>query len=515
MSSGIVGKCFPTVNELRQYLMLVLKNNNGFVEVYSQKHAIMLACSNYKNSSCDANIVGIYNIQNQYYEIRRCELIHKCELKSKSKIEEYEIKKEKYKNMRCGKIVEEFAAKGMFIGYSRAYALIKEINSIFENPKEIVPLENKENKGNLGKRQNRLFDDCLRMFEHELRDLNPGLFTKRGNSEFFLKHSDYQFYLREIVEIKIYKRESGYLIIGFMFDSNNEPVVQSLLITTKKKENAISSFLKYNAEEISQRGNRVDKPVPKDKTNRIRDSYNGRFVSTKNDAKLEVKIRNEFYLVELDMTLINVLKSQGINFFVKTRSVIGYLENYTDESPLTLQHFYNCNYGTKEYLKLEPKYYLAKEANHSLFGLYNLPPTDPEFISETLLSQPFFICLNSLLCALKNDMKTRQNHFKNAFDSILPNWLNDIMEEYVAHNSTNPTDCCEKITYSELLNSLSSCQCECGKYQEYLFPCIHIVKKVKEYGFEPYYFVSSVYSKNKIAKLKYVQPVADVNWVVN
>ena len=62
----------------------------------------------------------------------------------------------------------------------------------------------------------------------------------------------------------------------------------------------------------------------------------------------------------------------------------------------------------------------------------------------------------------------------------------------------------------DCLVDLVNMKCECGKFQEFLIPCIHAVKKLQSLNVDPYYFVSSVYSKDLLFKLDEMVPVANI-----
>lgn len=615
--SDILSKRFSNMNDLRNYIAII-SGNTSLKEIYSQPHAVMFLCPNYKKF-CDAKIIGIYNSITNNFEIKRCELVHRCMLHKRDDIGEYEMERVWRKGMRCGELVEKLIERGLLIDYLQAFELIKKFKG------DLDECVNKENCGNIKRRGGHLFDECLRFFEAEFKEMNPGIFTRRGPEEFFFKHSGYHMHFRRPVEIKMYKRECGYLVVGFMFDSNNEPVVYSALLTTRGKEESLLSFVKYNSEEIAYRNGKIgiDRVY---RMNRARDSCNGRFVSVKNRGTGEMKMeKKEFYIVDLDMTIINVLESAGVNFFVKTRSVCAYLEDDMNDDKLRYsEYFQNCNYGTVEYLKLKPKFYLAKKCKNPLYGINNLFPADPDYISDILLMQPFFVCLNSLLYLINEDMRNRQVQLSTATDTFLPDWLNEILDDYSTFSKNNPSNnpnlnksfdrsvnkddifdqsinkndqsinkndqsinknnqsinknnqsikfvdnktideivdevVDNKIidnlvgiiiddlvdnkltnktskkslsnnidistnninttdkstttysnTYNTLLKELSNFYCECGKFQEYLYPCIHVVKKVIDLGFDPSYFVSSIYLKSKIQNVNYVRPVINV-----
>lgn len=425
-------------------------------EVVKTPYMYMLVCPKNETLRCGARILGAYSPADGAFHIRRCETAHSCDAKDAVAAAVQELRNPRYARMRVGEIVEIFAYKMLGMGYFEVYSLVQAMGR----------LEDKENAGNARRvdaRDESLFPACLKHFEGEFSSLNPGVVAEAGEREFFFRQPEYSKHLRNIVELRVYERPTGFLVVGFLYDPGDEPVVQSMLLTESPKAASVRSFL-------------------------VRNSLS-------------------FYIIDLDIEIIDVLKAAKVEFFIKTRSVCAYLEESGEDDSSAPQHFYDCNYGDRVYLDLDPRYYLRKYCSVGLFNLNNMPVADPDYITNSLLGLPFFDCLNGLLWLISDDLRCRISIARESVDNKLPESVTELMEDLGHHRPQRDIDFEIKQCRAQVPDV---CACPCGKFQEYLVPCVHAVRKMQSLGIDPYLYVSTIYSRDNITKLPPITPVVNV-----
>lgn len=469
-----LGMSFSSILELAQTMDVAGRKHGITEEILKSPYVYMLVCPQNETLRCGARIVGTYSQQDGAFHIRRCDTVHSCDPKNVSSAAAVELANPRYAAMRVGEIVEVFTYKMLKMGYFEVYSLVQSLG-------EACAGEAKENAANTTKAgdQGVSFRACLRHFEAEFRGLNPRAVTRTGDREFFFMHPEYSSYLRNIMELKVYERPTGFLVVGFLYDPNDEPVVQSLLLTEASKAASIRSFLSYHP--------------------------------------------SDFYIVDLDIEVIDVFKTAKVEFFVKTRSVCAYLEESNEDDPLSFQYFRDCNYGEKAYLDLEPRYYLRRHCPVKLFNLNNMPVADPDYITDSLLALAFFDCLSALIWLVSDDLRGRISIAREAMESRLPESITDMLEELGHQRPSRDIDFeMEQPRRQTVPGGLvveapsrdlqvpSACVCPCGKFQEYLVPCVHAVRKMQALGIDPYLYVSTVYSRDNITRLCPIVPVVNV-----
>lgn len=450
-SSIQLGAVFRTITELTQAMVAVGQRLGINKEVLCSPYVCMLVCSVGGEKHCDAHLLGMYSQRDGFFHVRRCSLTHGCSSCSTRQALEQEVSKPRYMHMRLGQVTEELLGRGYKVGYRDVYELL---HSVLErNSKENVENSRAKTGGSLAA--------CLKCYEAEFKMLNPGIVTRIGEGEFFYKHTDYSSILRPVSELKMLQRPDGFLVLGLLYDSNNEPVVQSLLLTEAPKARSLKIFLAYNSA--------------------------------------------NFYIIELDSEIIEIMHALGMDFFVKTRDVCMYLEEPETEDAIAYQRFLNCNYGDREYLNLEPRYYLRRYCKASLYGLNNMPPVSFDFASPEVLALSFFDCLSSLLCSLAIYMEARCQVVYETPEFL----LSDRMTEYLEDAARRIAEDRSATLRDDWIQScdLEACYCPCGKFQEFLIPCIHAVQKLSSIGVEPYLYASSIYSREGLLKLRSPVPV--------
>lgn len=94
-------------------------------EIYSNAYVYMVACPEYRDALCPARILGMYSQNDGLFYIRRCDTDHTCAADRVCESAALELRKAKYRGMRCGELVERLAARRMVLGYPEVYALVR------------------------------------------------------------------------------------------------------------------------------------------------------------------------------------------------------------------------------------------------------------------------------------------------------------------------------------------------------------------------------------------------------
>ncbi|KAI5177054.1 hypothetical protein PAEPH01_2456 [Pancytospora epiphaga] len=443
-----IGAVFRTITELTQAMVTLGRKLGISKEVHYGPYVCMLTCSVSEGRQCDAHLLGVYSQRDGFFHLRRRNVIHRCSPYNARQALEQEISKPRYIRMRVGQITEELIGKGYSVGYRDIYDLLH----------TGIEMNTKENMGNgiVKVRGNAMA--CLKCFETELKMLNPSLITRTSEREFFYEHSNYSKLLRPVCELKTFQRVDGFIVIGILYDPNNEPVIQSLLITDTSKIDSLKSFLAYSS--------------------------------------------SSFYIIELDSEIIETMRSAGVDFFVKTRDVCTYLGDADTGDSIAYKQFLNCNYGDREYLKLEPRYYLRTYCKSRLFGLNNMPPVSFEFINPDSLSLSFFDCLSFLTTSISVYMTSKRTTAYELPDSLISDYAVEYMDELMRMPVMRDdwVQACDP----------TICFCPCGKFQEQLIPCVHAIHKLAKLGVEPYLYVSSIYARDRLLKLPPLVPVINL-----
>lgn len=464
-------------------------------ESMNTPNIFMLSCTN-KNERCEAKIIGMYSQKDNLFHIKRIDSVHTCQKNLKRELAfQFEIKKihkalstEKMMNdcLRIGKIVEKFYNK-FKIGYLEVFKAINDIDSSLVINKFTGFDDNKENNPDaLFIDENKIFDyescrdtvisqktedsltECLQYLKEEFMSMNQHVKCVVNKTSFFFKHMQMSNILRKPVEIKMYTRNEGTIIMGLLFDPSNEHIIQSCLVSDESKLRALEVFLENDNS------------------------------SSKNTEGLDDN--KPFYIIDFDYEMIEFLNSRKIPFFIKSRSVFQYLHESRDEDPNSLSYFNEINYGEREFLNIEKSLYLKKFCPVNLLNLSSAFYPDFEFITPYILSLPLVDCITSLIWLISDDIKTRKASINQEdYDSKFPEALIDYFEEI---KDMEPKIQCKV--------DLENCECECGRFQENLFPCIHAYHLIKSMGKDPLLYVSNVYNKENLLKIDDIIPVINI-----
>ena len=285
-------------------------NKIGAIHQIKEKHSntaytYVLMCENSHDSGCEAKILGIYNQKDRLYHIKRQDIFHNCEIvKNAEAVLIHEISKKRYSKMRIGEILEILTEKKYKVSYFDIFKVLfskqtpgrsltdKSFRNTFNDKENSTNSIHQSMKmDNIRVDESILKYECLKAFEVEFNLLNPKIVTKIKANQFYFTRPEFSEVLRNIMELKVYERPCGFLILGLLYDPTDEPIVQSMLLTECSKKESLESFIQFNS------------------------------------------IANNFYLIELDSEIIDVMRQNNVNFFVKTRSVCKYLEEPNDDDP--------------------------------------------------------------------------------------------------------------------------------------------------------------------------------------
>ncbi|KAI5148444.1 hypothetical protein ENBRE01_0325 [Enteropsectra breve] len=224
----------------------------------------------------------------------------------------------------------------------------------------------------------------------------------------------------------------------------------------------------------------------------------------KNSALNMRKYQNYYCVDFFDSELIEICTEMKINFFIKTRTLCKSLYVHGTGESLIGVYFSNLNYGDEEYLHIDKKHYLRKYCAFELYNINNAPVGHLDYLSEDVLKLPLIDCANAVLWHESRDIRKRQNisseHVENPLSAMAMEHLEILKETAVTKN------------YEVSLDSL---HCPCGKFQEYLMPCSHAYKKIKEHGLDPVNYFSSLYFTTNLLGLVPVEPVVKCSPGVN
>lgn len=436
----------------------------------------MLCCSN-MNDRCEAKVLGLFSQKDRLFHIKKVDSNHSCSKNTKKDSALFAEIQKHPDATRTGQLVEKICTK-FKVGYYDIFKVQHKGNTALE----FFDKENLRNTGNLFLNELGYSTDrdclsyqktedfkleCLLSLKKELLEINSCVkcFTTRNN--FYYKHKQMTNVLRKVFELKVYAKATGTLILGCQFDPCDEHIINSFLVSDDSKIKALEAFLEYDKQTLEEN-------------------------------------EKQFFIVDLDFEIIQFLILKNVDFFIKSRAISLYLQDSKEEDPLALNYFNNLNYGDKALLDLNKAYYLKRECPVKLYNLNNCSYPDFEFITNNILALPLIDCVISLIWLISEDLKGRKafqaEELENKFsDSILSCFeeFNEILVERGVNS--NNFEC-----------NLEECYCECGKFQENLFPCIHAFVKIREMNKDPFLYVSSVYCKDNLAKIQGIVPVVNV-----
>lgn len=456
-----VNDVFPTKEEAEKAIVAHAVQNNLNYVLEETPRSIEVACKGKEEFGCEAKIVAQLRKKDGVFVVKRIKLSHKCpSITSKYGSAEEMVRAEVHgaignRRARIGEIISILADMDIRMGYFSVWKAMRLGDS-----------GEKENAGNEYEEKKRKvdpFEQALEEFSREFQDLNPNVVAHHRNRMFFFSFPEHLDVLIPIVEIRIYKRTEGFAILGVLRDPMWAPIVYSCVISdVGDREDAFRYF--------------VD------------------------------SMPSLFFLVDFDAELINILKGRDREFFVKTRDICKFYYSKSKSIDVVEDVWNKCNHDREwsapEISFISRKRYLKSCCEMDMFGLQNTSECDVEFIGLGIFNLPFFDCLNGVLKVIGDNLKHRKKVVTlGDKKSLFGNNVMHRLEKNMAMTS-------EKSAHSVDLENQT---CTCGKFQEFLIPCPHACKKIADSGEDPCLYVSDVYSKERLLRLKDIAPVVDLS----
>lgn len=501
-------------------------------EMIDNPQIFMLCCSNL-HEKCEARIVGLYSQKDRHFHIKRVDSIHTCSKNNKKETALFsEI--QKYSNIkRTGELVEKISPK-FKVSYYDVFKAQNKGNLTLE----FFDKENLRNTGNmflneLGYSAERdlmnfqktedLRLECHLSLKREIMELNNNLWCECNRNNFFVKNNQMGKVFRKITELKIYPRSTGTLVLGLLFDPCDEHVIQTFLVSEDSKIKALEAFIEYDKQTIpdTEQHHKSKECDSEQKTKQLKlqetgfenvEEFNEKISNSKNFNSFtpnvtvnESKYNSLFYIIDFDYEIIQFLISKNIPFFIKSRAVTLYIQDPKDEDSQAIDYFNILNNEDMNLLDIDKSHYLKKFCPMNLYNLNNIHYPDFDFITNNILSLSLIDCVNSLLWLISDDLKSKKiignEELENKFPETIASYFEEFNEILASDNLSN---------FNIENCHLDECYCECGKFQENLFPCIHAFYKIKQRNKDPFMYVSTIYSKDNYLKIQDIKPVVDV-----
>ncbi|AFM98232.1 hypothetical protein EHEL_050210 [Encephalitozoon hellem ATCC 50504] len=454
-----VNDVFPTREEAEKALVNHAVQNNLNYDLEETPKSVAVLCKGRKEFGCEARIVAQLRKKDGVFVVKRIRLSHKCpSVTSKYGSPEEMVRMEVYRAIgdryaRIGEVVSILAGMNIKMGYFSVWKAMRQENEMEKENMNLGPLE----QGG----KNELFDAALKEFSHEFLELNPSAVSHCQEKMFFFSFPEYLDVLVPIVEIRIYKRIEGFAVLGILRDPTWSPIIYSCVVSDLEcQESAFRYFI---------------------------------------DSMPEL-----FFLVDFDADLINVLKKKDRKFFVKTRDICKFYYNKTKSIDAVENIWNKCNndreWSSPELSFIDKKQYLKRCCETEMLGLQNTSECDVEFIGLGIFNLPFFDCIGAILKLASDNLKQRK---KSPLGEGKYLFGNNVIRRIEKNLSIDVTDASYNV-------DLENQTCTCGRFQEFLIPCPHACKKILDLGEDPYSYVSDLYSKARLLKLKDITPVVDL-----
>lgn len=460
------------------------------------KH-IKLVCKGKAAFYCEAQIIAINKKRDSLFQIKKIKPQHKCPTTyhtNKNYLNDEIGKIKEYRNIQ--ELVDKLPAR---VSYLTAW---KTVTGKEETTYKYKPLELDEIRSEMiDNNQDFYLDDdsdcydeppeihseALLTVKKEFKERNPEVINlisgslkkeeeeNKENEEkkekakklkvqsLDLISSDAAFYfsfpstlklLRNIIDLKVYLRKKGCVIYGIGYDPHDKPIPVSVLVSEMNVTESIEVFFSFEKE-------------------------------------LQKKIKNQiFYFCDYEPSLIKKLQSLKVNFFVKSRSIIKKIGRENVE-----QMFKALNYEKEpitELSWLDPKNYLTL-LNPPFFGLNNFGEVDIEFIYYSIYNTTYIDCILAIIKFISDyysELVTKSSEIK------FGNNVNYRLEKNIKQKRID-----------EHVVDLNKMTCSCGRFQNFLIPCIHACAITKD----PINFVSSLYNMEIMKDLVVLMPIFELS----
>lgn len=258
---------------------------------------------------------------------------------------------------------------------------------------------------------------------------------------------------RPVVELKYVERHNGFVVLGIMYDPHDFPIVYNLCVSD-------TLSLKETYEIYSQ--------LSSQSLNYITDTekeFSDSFIKTRGLCKEVFKTEKDLKKIETLWGICNGYIRRKRGGKKKVDDV--YIASDNDDTAYDPIEYDALITHAKTVMGVSESRFITQGG---LFGLNNMPELDLEYIPNIAYQSGFIECLDIILSSLTI--------------SSLNEDINPSVRMQVERNIAN----------MEMIDGvdLESFNCPCGRFNEFLIPCIHACAMTDD----PMKHVSILYSKN-------------------
>ncbi|KAH9412344.1 hypothetical protein HK407_01g02390 [Ordospora pajunii] len=456
-----VNDSFSTREEAEKVVLSHAEQNGLVVEFESTNKSIVACCRGKDEFGCEAKIVAQPRKKDDSYVVKKIKLVHKCpSVTQKYNTPDEMVRSEIHKAIggrgaRIGEMVCILAEMDIRMGYFSVWKAMRQGRE-FDKENEAQAEAVDGNKANA-------FKGALGEFSLEFSEKNPSAAVKCMDNAFFFSYPEYLDVLVPVVEIRVYKRTDGFAVFGVLRDPTWAPVVHSCIVSEGiSMEDTIRCFVDF--------------------------------------------LPGVFFLVDFDTSVVGVLEAKKREYFIKTRDICRFYHGKGWPTEAIESVWNRCNNDTTcsmpELDGYEKKRYIKRYCKVDLFGMQNTGECDVDFIGLGMFNLQYFDCLNGILKQIGDNMRYRKK-------AISPTDKRPFGKN-VVHRIEKNVEMCKSVTDDVKKVDLTNQTCMCGRFQEFLIPCVHACRKIIELGEDPYAYVSNVYLKTRLLKLNEVIPVVDL-----
>lgn len=500
-----------------------------------------LSCKGRAEFRCDAHISITYKKREQTYTVRKIKLVHKCPADVQKNLSTSEFLRREIgdlKNLRVGEILSILVRRGIKVSYSCIYKALygseiekeegvddirgkdvsneqmkcglNEKSDIFaDNSLKDVNISNEENSANKENIDVNILHTIEgkieTSYDNDKKDTQVPTTAKEAKKEGKLaRRLRYKniAYLKKMNEMsKICKHWCGEckilnpeariehtqtsVTVTFPWYTEVRPVVE-LKVGNRRENGFIAYAIVYDP---------LDNPLV----------YSFCVSESLDDLKKFVTSLSGFFiLIDYDRCLIDLFESEGIDYFLKVRSICKHLFSLSGRKEVVENVWNVCNRDTETDLPIpvDKRRYKVRLAPRELFGIHNFSDIDLDFIYSSIYTLPMIDTLNYLLKFISDDVAAKRTSEKGFGDNV--NWrLNKKNECRVENGKVYEMN-------MEFIVNLEKCMCTCGRYQELLIPCVHAIALIKSLNKNPSDYVSRIYAKETLSQM-----LVDIIPVVN
>ncbi|TBU17586.1 hypothetical protein CWI42_012420 [Ordospora colligata] len=456
-----VNDSFSTREEAEKVVLSHAEQNGLVVEFEGANKSIVACCRGKDEFGCEAKIVAQPRKKDDSFVVKKIKLVHKCpSVTQKYNTPEEMVRAEIHKAIggrgaKIGEMVCILAEMDIKMGYFSVWKAMRQGGELDKENKMQVEIMH-DNKADA-------FKGALNEFLLEFCEKNPHALAKCTDNVFFFSYPEYLDTLIPVVEIRVYKRTDGFAVFGVLRDPTWMPVVHSCIVSEgMSREDTIRCFIDF--------------------------------------------LPGVFFLVDFDVSIIGILEAKSREYFIKTRDICRFYHNRGWSTEAIENVWSKCNNDTAcnmpELDGYEKKRYIKRYCNVELFGMQNTGECDVDFIGLGMFNLQYFDCLNGIMKQIGDNMRLR----KKAINPVDKHPFG----KNVVYRIEKNIEMCKLMDNDVSGVDLSNQTCTCGKFQEFLIPCVHACRKIIELEQNPYTYVGDVYSKTRLLRFNEVIPVVDL-----